>query len=298
MTNEVSVGGGFNPMSLMPKTFNEKYQMAGILSKSGLLPQGLNTPEKVCVALEWGAELQLPPMVAVNNIAVIKGKPTLSADIMSAVVKRSPDYGGTEWIELSDQAAECVVTRRGNGYEEKTRSRFTMQDAVRAGLTNNLVWKSYPKRMLKHRCLSYALRDAFPDILAGIYEPDEMENVDSGAYTNTEQVAESVKTVNEEPKKQEMKHFDKAEAAEARPAEQPGVEPVPDTHFNADKAEYVNPTETKQDDFGNLLKTYEKQLDKHYSMAYSVYKSGNDAEKQAMYTRCVTYLGRKGIKVA
>lgn len=176
----------FNPVSLMPKTFNEKYQMAKILATSGLIPAGLNSPEKVCVALEWGHELQLSPMVAVNNIAVINGKPTLSADIMAAVVKRSPEYAGTEWVQLDDKVAECKVMRRVNGGIETVISKFTFDDAVRAGLTNKSVWKQYPKRMLKHRCLSYALRDAFPDILAGLYNPEEMESVGDDNYTQTE----------------------------------------------------------------------------------------------------------------
>ena len=92
----------FNPVSLMPQTFDGKFQMAQVLAQSGLLPTGLNTPQKVCVALEWGHELQLSPMVAVNNIAVINGKPTLSADIMAAVVKRSPEYGGIKWLQQDE----------------------------------------------------------------------------------------------------------------------------------------------------------------------------------------------------
>ncbi len=167
----------FNPVSLMPRTFNEKYQMSQILAKSGLIPAGLNTPEKVCVALEWGHELQLSPMVAVNNIAVINGKPTLSADIMAAVVKRSPEFGGIKWIQQDDKVAECIITRKTANYTEEIHSRFTYDDAVKAGLTNKDVWKKYTKRMLKHRCLSYGLRDAFPDILAGLYNPEEMESV-------------------------------------------------------------------------------------------------------------------------
>ena len=33
--------------NLMPQTQEAKYQMAGVLCKSGLIPSGLNTPEKV-----------------------------------------------------------------------------------------------------------------------------------------------------------------------------------------------------------------------------------------------------------
>lgn len=286
MSNEVVKTDGFNPVSLMPKTFNEKYQMAGVMAKSGLLPQGLNTPEKVCVALEWGHELQLSPMVAVQNIAVINGKPTLSADIMAAVVKRSPEYGGCEWKELSDKAAECVVTRKGNGYEEKTTSRFTIEDAAKAGLTSRPVWRAYPKRMLKHRALAYALRDAFPDILAGIYSPEEMESVDAGEQTRTEKVVE------QEPVKpaQTAKHFDKEDAVDAE---------LVGTGQN-EQMEQSGQIDTPaiSNKFAELLQKYQTQLDKYYPMAFEAFQHGTSEQMSEMYARCIRYLGRKGIKVA
>lgn len=284
MSNEVVKTDGFDPVSLMPKTFNEKYQMAGVMAKSGLLPQGLNTPEKVCVALEWGHELQLSPMVAVQNIAVINGKPTLSADIMAAVVKRSPEYGGCEWKELSDKAAECVVTRKRNGYEEKTASRFTIEDAAKAGLTSRPVWRSYPKRMLKHRALAYALRDTFPDILAGIYSQEEMESVDAGEQTGIEKIVE------QEAEQEQYYIFNEGVP---RPEFNPDTKP-------ADKPEQIENVDTQMISmkFADLLQKYQNQLGDNYAYAYEAFQTGSDSEMVAMYNRCVTYLGKKGIKVA
>ena len=58
--------------NLMPQTQAEKYEMASVLCKSGLIPSGLNSPEKVFVALQWGHELGLSPMVAVKAFARIR----------------------------------------------------------------------------------------------------------------------------------------------------------------------------------------------------------------------------------
>ena len=272
--NEVSV---FNPVSLMPFTFEGKFEMAQLLVRSRLLPSGLDTPEKVCVALEWGHELQLSPMVAVNNIAVINGKPTLSADIMAAVVKRSPEYGGVEWVKSTDTEAECIVTRKGANYEEKTRSCFTITDAKAAGLTNKDVWRKYPKRMLKHRCLSYALRDAFPDILTGLLNPEEAEsiapeqsdterNVTPSEQGNVEKVLVGVES---------GKCHDDGEAQNAGPS-----------------VNYIA--------LESLLESFGVELSgRPYSMAKAVLDnpSATEEEVSAMYDRCVKYLGRKGIQV-
>lgn len=260
--NEVVVKD-FNPVSLMPASFDAKLTMAQTLVKSGLLPQGLNTAEKVCVALEWGHELQLSPMVAVNNIAVINGKPTLSADIMAAVVKRSPEYGGIEWIEQSDTKAECVVKRvLSNGQVESTKSTYTIEDAQKAGLTTRDNWKKYPRRMLKHRCQSYALRDMFPDLLAGLYTPEEMESV-------------------------EVPH---EELKDVTPPEE--------------KKQNVTNQNPERQKLKQIVETYEAELiasdlrPTPYDQACEALASNDPSNISAMLKRCITYLGKKGKKVA
>lgn len=255
--------------NLMPQTQAEKYEMAGVLCKSGLIPQGLNTPEKVFVALQWGHELGLSPMVAVNNVSVINGKPTLSADIMSAVVKRSPEYGGIKWIEMSDTKAECEITRiLPNGEKEVQRSCFTMDDAVKAGLAGRDVWKKYPRRMLKHRCLSYGLKDVFPDLLAGLYDPEEMESVQQ--TTTTER---NITPVEDAPKVEKNV--------------------TPQTPQNDERQKLKDIIEKYEAEMSN---TEEKPTP--YDKCCEALAENDPAKISNMLTRTVAYLGRKGIQVA
>lgn len=255
MGNEVTLSSA----SLMPQSYEGKLQMAGALAKSGLIPQGLNTPEKVFVALQWGHELGLSPMVAVNNVAVINGKPTLSADIMAAVVKRSPEYGGIEWVKNTETEAECVITRiLSNGKTESITSRFTMQDAVNAGLAGRQVWKQYPKRMLKHRCLSYGLKDMFPDILAGLYTPEEMESV-----------------------------------SEETPIEK-NITPVEQTETTTKQAVSENRQKLQK-----IIEKYGDKMRKDVFEACCAALSGNDEKEVTdKLNRCYPYFATKGIQVA
>ena len=260
--------------NLMPQTQAEKYEMASVLCKSGLIPSGLNSPEKVFVALQWGHELGLSPMVAVNNVAVINGKPTLSADIMSAIVKRSPEYGGIEWVEMSNKKAECKITRiLPNGEKETQTSSFSIEDAEKAGLLGKDVWKKYTKRMLKHRCLSSGLKDMFPDLLAGLYDPEEMESIQP---TTTE------KNITPAETKTELKN----------------VTPEP-------KAEVV---EGELIDDRQQLKTiiekYEAEMNVQnqngnpYELACSALAENDPEQISKMLVRCKNYLSFKGIQVA
>lgn len=155
-------------------SFDDQMRMAEVMAKSGLLPKALDTKEKVFIALQWGVELGLTPMAAATNIAVINGKPTLSADIMHAIVRNNPEYAGAEWKQQDEQAAEVLVKRKNANMTETFRGYYDIEMAKRANLLSKENWRAYPARMLKHRALSFALRDAFPDVLAGLYSPDDL----------------------------------------------------------------------------------------------------------------------------
>ena len=178
--------------------FNQQLQMADVMAKSGLLPKTLDTKEKVFIALQWGVELGLSPMVAVTNIAVVNGRPTLSADIMYAIVRNNPDYAGIEWRRKDNTVADVVIKRRNGNAVEEFNGYYDVDMAKRAGLFDKENWRKYPERMLKHRALSFALRDAFPDVLAGLYNPDEMADTTPQAappaFIPAENVTQAKKT--------------------------------------------------------------------------------------------------------
>ncbi|MDR0475094.1 MAG: recombinase RecT [Treponema sp.] len=171
--------------ALMPQTLDEKMKMATILAKSGLVPNTLNTAEKVLVALQTGHELGLSPMVSVNNVIPINGKPTLSADIMYALARNNPEYGGIEWKQRSAQKAEVVITRiTAHGAAEKFTGYFDIEMAKQAELTGKDNYKKYPDRMMRARALSRACKEAFPDVFAGIFSSEEAETFDPGELCN------------------------------------------------------------------------------------------------------------------
>lgn len=155
-------------------SLDSQLKFAETIAKSGLVPKGLQTKEQVFVAVQWGKELGLSPMVALNNIAVVNGKPTLSTDIMHAIARKSPRYHGIQWVQQDEKRAECIVEMvNPDGTKEEVRGLYTIEDAKRADLLKKDNWQKYPQRMLKHRALSFALRDAFPDILSGLLSADE-----------------------------------------------------------------------------------------------------------------------------
>lgn len=152
--------------SFAPQTMDEAIRFAEILASSSIVPKEYQgSPGNVLVAVQWGMEIGLQPLQAMQNIAVINGRPSIWGDAALALVRGS---GQLEQIveECDGQTATCTVTRRG---ELPTVRSFTMEEAKRAGLAGKQgPWTQYPRRMLQLRARAFALRDVFPDVLRGI----------------------------------------------------------------------------------------------------------------------------------
>lgn len=163
------------PVGLVPQTFGEATKMAEIMARSTLVPKDFQgNPGNVLVAIQWGGEIGLAPLQAMQNIAVINGRPSIFGDAMLALVRGS---GLLEFIreDVTDTAAVCTIKRRG---EPETSRTFSLEDAKRAGLLGKSgPWSQYPKRMMQMRARSWALRDTFPDVLRGLHIAEEAQDI-------------------------------------------------------------------------------------------------------------------------
>ena len=160
---------------LEPTNLAEAKDFAAIICKGDMVPQHYkNKPVDTLIAIQWGYEVGLAPMQALQNIAVINGKATVWGDSALALVKTHPMYRGhQEWLD--GDVAVCEIKRElPNGDIEVTRRTFSIQEARQAKLTGKSgPWQSYPNRMLCLRARGFALRDSFPDALKGIITTEE-----------------------------------------------------------------------------------------------------------------------------
>lgn len=158
---------------LSPQTFEQALAFSKYLADSDMVPKDFKgRPANCLIAMQWGAELGLKPMQAMQNLAVINGRPSLWGDAVIALVRSSPLC---EYVIESDDGhtATCKVKRRGDpGEQSRT---FSMDDAKQAGLLGKQgPWSQYPKRMRQMRARAFALRDVFPDVLRGLPVAEEV----------------------------------------------------------------------------------------------------------------------------
>ena len=162
-----------------PQTMTEAIEFSSMLSRSQMVPKNYqNKPEDILVAVQWGYEIGLAPLQALQAISVINGKPSVYGDAAMALVQNSPLCEDVkEYFEgegTSNPTAVCVAKRKNRS---EVVSKCSVEDAKRAGLWNKQgPWTQYPKRMLQMRARGFALRDAFPDVLKGLITSEEAQD--------------------------------------------------------------------------------------------------------------------------
>jgi hypothetical protein len=167
--------------TLEPNTLAEAKEFAELASKSDLVPKDYKgNAFNVLIAIQFGKELGVQPMQALQGIAVINGRPSVWGDLMLAIVMAHPDFEDIEEDDLADikanNKAVCIVHRRGRKPVKRT---FSMEDAKLAKLWDkDGPWKNYPSRMMQMRARGFAVRDAFPDAMRGLVSAEEAGDYD------------------------------------------------------------------------------------------------------------------------
>ena len=166
--------------NLVPTNAEELSKLAENFANSNLVPLSYQKKPLDCyVAIQCGMSMGLNPFQSLQNIAVINGRPTVWGDALIGLVRRHPDCKGIKETidgEGDDRTATCTVKRLQGGEIEEITKTFSWKDAKKADLTTRGPWKSYPDRMLQMRARGFALRDGFPDAMAGVITREEAED--------------------------------------------------------------------------------------------------------------------------
>jgi len=149
-------------------------ELGNLLAKSGYFKDATDAAQAVVKVLA-GQELGFGPVASMTGIYIVKGRVTLSANLLGAAIKRSGRYD-YHVGHLDD--TECAIGFFAGSGDERRQigiSTFTIDDAKRAGLINGDNWKKYPRNMLFARALSNGAKWYCPDVFGGpIYTPDEL----------------------------------------------------------------------------------------------------------------------------
>lgn len=159
-------------------------EMADTLSKSTIVPAVYQRrPENCFVALDMASRMGLSPMVVMQNLYVIQGKPSWSGSAMASLIRSSNQFTNVELNFVGQEGTDSwgayvSATRASNGKLLKG-STVTIGMAKKEGWyqKGGSKWQTIPELMLSYRAYAFFGRVYAPELLMGLQSAEEVEDV-------------------------------------------------------------------------------------------------------------------------
>ena len=173
-------------------------RMAETLALSTIVPKDYqNNACNAMIAIEIANRLQTSPLMVMQNLNVIQGRPSWSAQFLIAMINGSGKYDmELQFDEKTDKngkpfSCQCWTERKGR---KVTGIVVDMDMANAEGWVqkNGSKWKTMPAVMLRYRAASFFARMNCPELTLGYYSKDEILDGDFKEYS-LEDMAEQVK---------------------------------------------------------------------------------------------------------
>lgn len=160
-------------------------QMARTLASSTVVPQTFQNNVGNCViALEQAMRLNVSPLMVMQNLYVIQGKPSWSSKFLIAAINASGKYDKELQFDLQKdkdgKPYSCIAWTEKDGRRIEGMT-VTMDMAAAEGWLNKngSKWKTMPELMLRYRAASFFSSLNCPEITMGIYTKEETEDFET-----------------------------------------------------------------------------------------------------------------------
>ena len=170
----------WNDMKMMNNTF----RMARMLSESALVPDAYRkSPENCVVAIDIANRIGLSPMMVMQNLYVVKGKPSWSGSFCAAAINGSGRFSPLEYVFVGEEGKPswgCYATAVRLSTGKRCHSDIvTIQMANAEGWLGKpgSKWKTMPRQMMMYRSAAFFARAHCSDILLGYRTVEEIQDM-------------------------------------------------------------------------------------------------------------------------
>lgn len=164
-------------------------QMAKALAESTIVPQTYQKNSSNClIAIEQAQRMHISPLMVMQNLYPIQGKPSWSSKFLIASINASGKFDmELQYDETKDKDGKpysCVAWTMKNGRRVEGME-VNMQMAKDEGWLgkNGSKWKTMPQLMLRYRAASFFSSLNCPELTMGIYTKEEIEDNDFNEYS-------------------------------------------------------------------------------------------------------------------
>ena len=165
-------------------SFNQLLRAAQMLSQTSIIPQSYqNKPQDCFVAIEMANRMGVSPMVVMQNMYVVKGKPSWAGQACTMLINSCGKFKDVKHIYTGEKGKPnrgCYVTAtRISDGSQVDGVEVTMQMAQSEGWTSNSKWRNMPELMLAYRASAFFARVYCPEAMMGVQTAEEVYDADS-----------------------------------------------------------------------------------------------------------------------
>lgn len=164
-------------------------KMATSLAQSTIVPKDFQgNANNALIAIELANRLQTSPFMVMQNLYVVYGRPSWSAQYIISMINGSGKYDmELQYEEKNDKSGkpfscQCWTEKAGR---KVTGPIIDMDMAKAEGWVdkNGSKWKTMPQIMLRYRAASFFGRMNCPELTLGIYTREEVVEIGPDEYT-------------------------------------------------------------------------------------------------------------------
>lgn len=162
--------------------FNQTLRAAQMLSQTSIIPQTYQgKPQDCFVALEMANRMGLSPMVVMQNMYVVKGKPSWAGQACITLINSCGKFKDVHPVYTGERGTDtrgCYFSAvRVSDGEKVEGTEVTIQMAKAEGWTSNSKWRNMPEQMLAYRAAAFFARIHCPEALMGAQTVEEVQDV-------------------------------------------------------------------------------------------------------------------------
>ena len=184
MTSEITTQIPEDESSIYKNTdsFEFAQRQAKSVCESNLVPisyQGQKGLPNCLVAIEMSKRMKLSPLTVMQNLNVIHGTPTWSAQFITSQILGCGRFTNFDYLvkgEGDTLEVQCVAKRLEDQKLVKGTT-VSMRMARIEGWTRNSKYQSMPELMLRNRAATFFGRQYIPDLLLGVQTSEEVVDI-------------------------------------------------------------------------------------------------------------------------
>lgn len=178
--NELSNLGVFSSIA----NFKELYDIGKMFATSKLVPDAYqNKPMDCTIAVDMANRMGTSPMMVMQNLYVVKGKPSWSGQACMAMIRANKEFKNVRPIYTGERQGDswgCYVqaeNRKTGEIIRGTEVTITMAKAEKWYQKDGSKWQTIPEQMLAYRAAAFFARVYIPNSLMGMYVEGEVDDI-------------------------------------------------------------------------------------------------------------------------